>query len=71
MKENKNTPAYPVFDPDTDKIHLGMTLRDHFANSVLPSLISLYGFNTEKTTEWHAEKSYKLADAMLKQREII
>ena len=45
----------------------GMTLRDYFAGQALASIVGSSGFN-EATHPRLAEVSYRLADAMLKER---
>jgi len=80
MKEDKK-PSNPNAFPndihesmnDSEYKHQGMTLRDYFANSAMQGVISTQSpsdFYKEKNQEWIAENSYKLADAMLKQREL-
>ena len=46
-----------------NSLHEGMTLRDYFAAKAIPALIS------EIPMESVAEFAYKVADAMLKERE--
>lgn len=54
----------------------GMTLRDYFANSAMRSILisnnydNCLGNNGLPVYDFVAEQSYKLADAMLKQREL-
>ena len=49
----------------------GMTLRDYFAAKAMQGLISgTYGRNTTLFTEELARESFRLADIMLKEREI-
>lgn len=45
----------------------GMTLRDYFASKAVTGVCNN---NASKTTDWIARKSYEIADAMLKQREL-
>lgn len=53
----------------------GMTLRDYFANTAMQGELSHY-MVMAKHNQWQiqyeliAEQSYKMADAMLKQREL-
>jgi hypothetical protein len=63
----ENPPAFPwngqgIFIPEK-----GMTLRDYFAAAALQGIAINGSF---KYTAYQAEKAYKLADAMLKQREV-
>jgi hypothetical protein len=46
-------------------INLGMTLRDYFAAKALPASIQ---FCERERWEWAAERAYRIADAMLKER---
>ena len=62
----ENPAAFPRNHVYTD--FEGMTLRDYFAAKVVANTILLYGFSTEKTSEWHASKAYFVADAMLQER---
>jgi hypothetical protein len=48
----------------------GITLRDYFANSAMQAFTSVWYEDAKNTPESIAKKSYKLADAMLKQREL-
>jgi len=80
MEENKkpnNPNAFPVdgmyAGESLAKGNSGMTLRDYFAAKAMQGVISTQSpsdFYKEKNQEWIAENSYKLADAMLKQREL-
>lgn len=65
MEENKN-PENPLMSES------GMTLRDYFANSAMQSTdLEAYAYKYGLDYEKHvASDSYKLADAMLKQREL-
>jgi hypothetical protein len=57
-------PAFPVAD-----YKHGMTLRDYFAAKAMQAEISFSGyFNSERNPESIAERSYEIADAMLKVR---
>lgn len=53
--------------PENQTIVQGWTLRDEFAKSAMQELIKYY-YSTEKFLENIPLESYKLADAMLKQR---
>ena len=70
----KDISAFPVMYEDREGNFKGMTLRDYFAGQALSGLS--YGDfildRNETPEDWYkdvAEASYKLADAMLKQRE--
>jgi hypothetical protein len=55
------------------EIERGMTLRDYFAAKAMNAIIpneSGYDFERYITIEDWAKKSYELADAMLKAREL-
>jgi len=55
-----------------------MSLRDYFANSAMQGMVTKYGkpnnydwqYGTEDIHDLLAKKCYKIADAMLKQREL-
>jgi hypothetical protein len=73
MMTTKNTggPAFPVF-PDTGGGHAaafqGMTLRDYFAAKAMEG--DLTEGRHEDQFAWCARRAYKMADAMLKAREV-
>jgi hypothetical protein len=46
----------------------GLTLRDHFATIALPSILR---FHLEENPEKSAKQAYRIADAMMQQREAI
>jgi len=51
----------------------GMTLRDYFANSAMQSMVSSLSPADncrDANHEWVSEMAFKIADAMLKQREL-
>ncbi len=62
--------AYPVTD-GTTFVNDGMTLRDHFAGLALSGIMASGHAIPNVQTQFNniAEDSYRLADAMLKQRE--
>lgn len=75
-ERNDGGPAFPCEEIRDDKryyttVHTGMTLRDHFAASVLsgiaanPTISGPGGPSLEQV----AVRCYEMADAMLKQRE--
>jgi len=70
MKEKQQN-AFPALHLDG---HRGMTLRDYYAGQTLQGISSLEDKGTYSTIEealiHQAEYCYKVADAMLKQREL-
>ncbi len=65
-----NPPAFPSSNEVTlndwvSSGHSGMTLRDYFAAKVLPQC-----FEVSTTTDIAAKEAYRMADAMLKAREV-
>ena len=64
--------AYPIMfkHPTTGAIieHQGMDLRDYFAAKAMQAMIA--ELSLKATPEEFAQKSYMLADAMIKQREV-
>ena len=71
---SKQDYAFPSENDDGKQynwINKGMTLRDYFAAKAMQGLISgTYGRNTTLFTEELARESFRLADIMLKEREI-
>lgn len=55
-------PAFPVEDPGGGQ-YSGMTLRDYFASQALSSI------QNEESPKSQAEYAYRIADAMLEERE--
>ena len=53
--------------PDAD--YRGMTLRDYFAAKAMQGILSGYTHGSIPPTESLTPASYKIADAMLKERE--
>lgn len=80
MKNTETKPSNPYAFPvtetkDTESLELGMTLRDYFANSSMQGIFANSKLQEsfaklENPYEFIAQESYKLADAMLKQREL-
>lgn len=72
-KKQKNTNAFPLEYTNGD-FQTGMTLRDYFAAKTLQGISSLEdkgSYSTLKEAIIHqAEYCYKVADEMLKQREL-
>jgi hypothetical protein len=74
MSRTNGGPAFPTavtatiagdvcYGPD------GMTLRDWFAGQALASLLKNESFTSKYQSDWFASGAYKLADAMLKERD--
>lgn len=65
---NDNDPAFPSSHktPEGFRWYHGMSVRDYFAGQALMGLIS--GRNDSDSEGWVAQKSYRLADAMIVQR---
>lgn len=60
-----------VFPVDAgSSIQRGMSLRDYFANSAMQGLTTKYGETYNLNFDERAKESYKIADAMLKAREL-
>lgn len=60
-----NSPAFPCQD-NNKQIYTGMNLRDYFALEALNSLLRVKSYADVKK---FAEHSYKIADAMLDERQ--
>ena len=77
MEQPNNPNAFPSKDLQTVHFH-GMTLRDYFASAAMQGMVTKYGkpddynwqYGVEDTHDVLAKKCYKIADAMLKQREL-
>ena len=79
--KNQNKPQNPLAFPQDANACLdeyrGMTLRDYFANSVLNGIHSnermfkemMLDRGNENPYDYVAKESYRMADAMLKERE--
>ena len=69
-KPNDGGPAYPIHIPAGSgcgpHIHEGMTLRDHFAGLAMQGMLAS---ETVDAVEEFARVAYRLADAMLAERE--
>jgi hypothetical protein len=65
-----NESAFPwqIDNGETMRGHKGMTLRDYFAAKALQGMLA--ETSLKATVEEFADKSYELADAMMKAREI-
>lgn len=67
MENKPNNPnAFPC---DTkSEGYTGMSLRDYFAAKAMQGLTSKYGETLSISYDDRAKESYKIADAMIKQR---
>ena len=65
-KKPENPSAFPALHLNG---HEGMTLRDYFAAKAMQAFTTKYGTCLIKYDD-RAKESYKLADVMLKQREL-
>jgi len=63
----ENPSAFPALHLNG---HEGMTLRDYFAAKAMQGHLSSSNYRPETSHTLLAELSYKVADAMLKQREL-
>lgn len=63
-----NSPAFPCQD-NNKQIYTGMNLRDYFALEAMNSLIKTNPDSSITTPNLIATYSYKLADAMLDERQ--
>lgn len=63
-KKPSNPFAFPCWDEDGQSIEKGLTMRDYFAAKALSN--TYMGVNHEDES---AKRAYKMADAMLKERE--
>ena len=68
IKKPDNPSAFP--NEEGPYRFAGMTLRDYFAAKALQSIMISENFNYAKTAMEMSDCSYKIADAMLKQREL-
>ena len=69
MENKPNNPsAFPLLSPIDKIMNEGMSLRDYFANSAMQGILSGRMFSPSDI-EVYVEQAYKLADAMLKERE--
>ena len=64
-KKPENPHAFPVLDPNGSYWQEGMTLRDYFAAKAMQG--TQMGFD-QRSIDEQARLAYKIADAMLKQR---
>lgn len=64
----KNPNAFPA---DTiSETYSGMSLRDYFAAAAMQGLTAKYGETRQVSYDFRAKESYRIADAMLKAREL-
>jgi hypothetical protein len=66
---NDGGPAFPIEELATGKIFPGMSLRDYFAAAALTASIDLFKMNEPSDFPEAAEIAYKMADAMIAQRD--
>lgn len=69
---NTNTGGRAFPAPTTkplENYYPGMTLRDYFAAKAMQSLVEVYK-DDELIVDQYAQRAYKIADAMLKAREL-
>jgi len=75
-KKPNNPIAFPAHPNTTNELMAGMTLRDYFANSAMLGILSSYVGSNDVYKDINSnsfnisKRSYELADAMLKQREL-
>ena len=70
MSNNTGGPAFPLAFEWTDPSLNGMTLRDYFAAKAMQAQIgNPLKLGDDEAHRLIAERSYRMADAMLKQRE--
>lgn len=67
-KINTGGPAFPSAHPHGQEE--GMTLRDYFAAKAMQARINDSKLSPMYSFEDHADRAYKMADAMLKAREV-
>lgn len=78
MNEDKKPNNPPAFaksafyhsEGGADSPQEGMTLRDYFANTALLGIMISSEYKHHSTAEQCADGAYKIADAMLKHREV-
>ena len=63
-----NPPAFPTGTGVTP-YHSGMTLRDYFAAKAMQGLLARMGNDKMNVHDVLAQRTYQIADAMLKARE--
>lgn len=75
MSKETGGTAFPIVGTHEQVIEIGVTLRDYFANTVLPAVYRDYceaardiGFFDSDWKELIASDAYEMADAMLKER---
>jgi hypothetical protein len=71
MTKDTGGPAFPAPAGVSHITEQGMTLRDYFAAKAMQAEISFSGyFDSERNPESIAERSYEIADVMLKARKL-
>ena len=68
MSNNTGGPAFPCPTISIGQ-HQGMTLRDYFAAAAMQGLLSRIGHDKINVHDVLAQRTYQIADAMLKARE--
>ena len=68
MTKDIGGPAFPCHPGIENPIYDGMTLRDYFAAKAMQALVSDSNWRRNHDFESSAERSYGMADAMLKAR---
>ena len=68
-----NPPAFPcdltMYDKEVADTMQGMTLRDYFAAKAMQGLLARMGNDKMNVHDVLAQRTYQIADAMLKARE--
>jgi hypothetical protein len=77
MEKPNNPHAFPMISAQGEYSQEGMTLRDYFANSAMQALLNsdmhmskLVSSDMDVNDKILANTAYRVADAMLKQREL-
>ena len=63
---SNNPPAFPIH---WENHHQGMSLRDYFAAKAMQGLLARIGNDKLNVHDVLAQRTYQIADAMLKARE--
>jgi len=69
----KDIPAFPLHNHGTQTLGMhftGMTLRDYFAAQALQGIVRTFTEIGDYLPENLSEDAYKIADAMMKEREL-
>lgn len=65
MNESENPAAFPLVETEISGVQFGMTLRDYFAAKAMQSFLLVDALWSHEEA---ADFAYKMADAMLKER---